>query len=504
MGRPGEADPLRQDTEPSQETAPAPSSRVEEWLTFVTGELAVPPTPALLAAVLAAGILFDLATRSGVATLASVGSVIGEVVILFGSGRVRNGHARALLAAVPLFAMWYALRTSPSLLFFDVMACGGLLLLGASLARGGSIWELSVPRLVLRSVQAAVQLLRTPSFLAGSIRSDQHAAGRKVGGIVRGIAIALPLVLLLAALLASADVVFASFFDFDTGEWVTHALTVVVGAVGMGALLRIASVQPAEPPQVRRAYLGVAEWTIVLAALDALFAAFAIARLAALSEGGRRVIDSAGLTYAEYARSGFFQLLAVAAIAGTTLVTLRAVATTEGRAERRFKVMALLTVLLTLAIVVSAFHRLVLYEEAFGLTMLRVYSHTAIVWVGLALILLGVVLLTRPKRPWLAPAAGITALALLLGLNVLNPEALVAKHNLADERRSTEFDPMYLLDLGDDALPTIADNLDRVDEASRVLVKNHLCRADREEPGWARFNLARDRAQDARRILCRR
>jgi len=504
MGRTGEADPLTQSTRVGHETASARSSHTEEWLTFFSSELAVQPTPAVLGAILAAGILFDIAVRSGVATLASVVSIIGEVVILFGLGRARNGHARALLTTVPLFAVWFALRTSPTLLFFNVIACGALLLLGASLARSGSIWDLSVPRIVLRSIQAVVQFLRTPSFIARSVASSEDTSPRKLGGIVRGIALALPLVLLLGALLASADVVFASIFEFDGGPWVSHVVAVVVGALGMGTLLRMASVRAAEPPPVRRSQLGVAEWTIVLGALDVLFAAFAIARIASLSEGGRRVIESAGLTYAEYARSGFFQLLAVAAIAGTTLVTLRAFAATGSRAERRFKVMALFAVVLTLAIVVSAFQRLVLYEDAFGLTMLRLYSHTAIVWVGLALILLGVVLVTRPKRPWLAPATGIAALVLLFGLNVLNPEAFVARHNI-HTRGSTAFDPMYLSrDLSDDALPTIADNLDRVDAESRRLLEGRLCSRDQETRGWASFNLARHRANEARRTLCRR
>lgn len=481
---------------------PARSSRTQEWLAFFRGELALQPSPSALGAVLVAGIVFDLAVRSGVATVASAASVVGEAIILIVWGRVRNRHAVVALAAVPFFAVWFALRTSPELLALDTLACGVLLLLGASLAREGSVWELSIPQLVLRSLRAFTQLFGTPGFLARTIAPGQEANRRRMGGIVRGVAITLPLVLILGALLASADVVFASIFEFDGGRWASHVAVAVIGAFGMGVLLRIASMQPAEPPATGRRHLGVPEWTIVLGALDILFAVFAIARLVALSEGGRRVIESAGLTYAEYARSGFFQLLAAAAIAGTSLVALRAIALTEGGAENRFRVMALVAVVLTLAIVVSAFHRLVLYEDAFGLTMLRLYSHTAIVWVGLVLILLGIVVLARPARPWLTPAAGLTALVLLFALNVMNPEAYVAKHNLADERRSAEFDPIYLLELGDDAVPTIAVHLDRVDEDSRVLFEDRLCRTNRLDRGWAKFNFARHRAEDARTRLC--
>lgn len=493
MGRPGEADPLTQTT--------APPTPPEQWLTFFRSEIAAPPTVALLVAFLGAGIVFDFAVRRGPATLAFALCELVGVGIVLGSRRFPNRQAQAAAAAVLPFAACLVARTSPWLVLPNVISGTGLLLLSAVLAQGGSIWELSVPRVVVRAAQAAVQPLLTPAFLIGSLRGE-HRDRRRVGAFLRGIAIAVPLVVLLGALLASADAVFASIFEFDVGTWISHAALIGVGTIGMGALIRLASVRSPQPPSIEGKRLGVTEWTIVLGALDLLFAVFAVARLLAMSEGGRRVIESAGLTYAEYARSGFFQLLAATAIAVAALAALRAAAA-KGEHERRFRLLGLLAVILTLAIVVSAFHRLVLYEDAFGLTMLRLYSHTAIVWVGLVLVLLGIVFLTRPQRPWLTPAAGLTALVLLLALNVMNPEAFVAKHNLADEHRSAKFDPIYLRELGDDAIPTIAENLDRVDEDSRLLILDRLCPTHPQERGWAKFNLSRRRGEEARARLCR-
>jgi hypothetical protein len=62
----------------------------------------------------------------------------------------------------------------------------------------------------------------------------------------------------------------------------------------------------------------------------ALFGAFAAAQLVVLAGGGRHVIETAGLTYAQYARSGFFQLLAVAVITLLILMSVRAVADLDG------------------------------------------------------------------------------------------------------------------------------------------------------------------------------
>ena len=56
-------------------------------------------------------------------------------------------------------------------------------------------------------------------------------------------------------------------------------------------------------------------------------------------------------------------------------------------------------------------------------------------------------------------AAGLVA---LLALNVANPEALVVRHNVAFAERTGRFDPLYLTDLSDDAVPALVDALPRL------------------------------------------
>ena len=114
------------------------------------------------------------------------------------------------------------------------------------------------------------------------------------------------------------------------------------------------------------------------------------------------------------------------------IAVLRATSEVREGAERmRFTVLSLGVVVLTLALVVSAFHRLFLYEQAFGLTMLRLYAQSAIVWVGLVLVFLGVWIAgVGARRTWVWSAAGVTALLMLFAMNVLNPEAFVVRHNV--------------------------------------------------------------------------
>ncbi len=275
----------------------------------------------------------------------------------------------------------------------------------------------------------------------------------------------------------------------------------------MAGLVRVASAAPAPAVPRVRYRLGRTEATIVLASVVALFAAFAVAQLVAASEGGRHVIETAGLTYAEYARTGFFQLLAVAAITLAVLLGLRAATDlSDPAARRRFTVLAEAAVSLTLIIVVVAVARLGLYEDAFGLTMLRLFSKVFAVWIGVVFVLLALDLagLGR-RRAWLPTTAVSVGLVVLFALNVSNPEAMVVRHNVAFAERSGRFDPVYLTDLSDDAVPALVDALPRLDPEARRMVLARVCTmgsAGQPTRSWWSFNGARDAAVEARNQVC--
>src|SRR5205814_5010546 len=129
-------------------------------------------------------------------------------------------------------------------------------------------------------------------------------------------------------------------------------------------------------------------------------------------------LRSAGLTYADYARSGFFQLLWVSGITLALLVLFSRIGNfAERNARLAFTVLACCAIALTLMIDVVAFRRLSLYEEAYGFTMLRLYSHVFAVWVAVVFLLLAVDFLgVWSRRRWFVGAMLTTATAVLLGL----------------------------------------------------------------------------------------
>lgn len=270
--------------------------------------VAVPAVPRLLWWALGVGLLCDLALRSGAISLGGSLLVLGTAAALLASGRLRTRTSQAMVAAAPLFGSWLALRSSDWLVPFDVLAAAGLLVLGTSLSNGGSLFDLSVPEAVQRVSVAVLHGCSVPGFLqpvlrAGGDRARQHGGATPA---LRGALLAAPVLAVLGGLLASADAVFASIFrvDVDGGDLALHLLLVALGAWVLLGLLRNASGAPLATRPPARPWVGATEVSVLLGAVALLFASFAVTQAVALTGGADHVIETAGLTYAEYARRG--------------------------------------------------------------------------------------------------------------------------------------------------------------------------------------------------------
>ncbi len=460
------------------------------------------------AAAIGVGVLGDLALRAelvGIATAVLVTVTAG--LLVFGGGLV-SLQSKIIVGLAPVFGVWAMLRGSGWLLPLDLIAAFGLLLLGVSLARGGSAADLPFAGIAGRCWHAFLHGCAALEVLVRSLPSTRRLRGPLSGPILRGVLLAAPLLVLLGVLLVSGDAVFASFVtvdvDLDVGDVIGHVFLVSVATWVFLWLVRVAGAEPAVALPTPRPRLGAVEGTIVLGSVIALFGAFAVSQLVAVIGGDDYVRRTTGVTYAEYARSGFFQLLWVAALTVVAMLLLRA-CTDVARAPRRFAVLFGTVCALTLLIVVAAIRRLALYQDAFGMTMLRLYCTLFAIWIGVVLVLLAAWLTRRWSRAWFPAAAAACGLALLLGLNAVNPEALVARTNLQREA-DLRTDTRYLADLSDDAVPTIVGLLPSLEPDVRRQLTTRLCaesRSDRAD-GWTSWNLARSRADDARAQVCPR
>lgn len=284
--------------------------------------------------------------------------------------------------------------------------------------------------------------------------------GARLSPALRGAVAGGLLVVPFGALFWSGDAAFAAAghsvplpgLDALPEQAVTFAL-VLVGTLGLTVATRFRLETPAlQAP--KRPFL---EWAVPLGALGALFLAFIAVQARVLFGGNGYVLRTTGLTYADYARSGFWQLIAVAAL---TLVVVSAAivfAQVRTRAERRVlqSLVGALS-LLTLLTVASALHRLRLYEGAFGLSRLRLFAEALSVWLGALFVLLLAAGASRAVARQLARITiGLTA-AGLLAFSLANPDRLVASRNVERWRDTGRLDVGYLRTLSADAVPVVA------------------------------------------------
>jgi hypothetical protein len=473
---------------------------------WATAKLRRGATWATLFAAVVVGVLADQALRTGRFGLAASLTVAALGAAAITVGPLRRLESRLLVSAAVVLACCFTLRASPWLLWPDLILAVVLLGAAASFAVRGTIFDVGVAEMAARSFQAAVQTAAGAAFVA---RPALEARGRvrHAAPVLRGVLIGLPIAAVLAALLASADPVFASFFNLniDLGTLLLDAIFVTAGGLVAAGLLRLVASEPVERIDGPVWRLGAAETLVVLAILDAVFAAFAVAQVLAATGAAAETLRAAGVTYADYARNGFFQLLWVGGITLGLLVLFSRIGNLgERSAARAFMVLALCAIALTLMIDVVAFRRLSLYEEAYGFTMLRLYSHVFAAWLAAVFVLLAADFagLWRARR-WFIGATAASAVIVLLALNVANPEAMVVAFNTSHAQTAHKIDGAYLAELSSDATPSLLASRDQLDKSLRAQVTQAACSGPLSyTPPWSAFNWSDAEAAEARLTGC--
>ncbi|MEU2091527.1 DUF4153 domain-containing protein [Nocardia beijingensis] len=325
------------------------------------------------------------------------------------------------------------------------------------------------------------------------VRGANAPRARRFG---MSVAVTVALLAVFVPLLGSADAMFAELLDTVTPDldvpslvrWIVLFAVVALGA--LGALFVLAG--PPPPATVRAAgrTLRRSEWGLPVGALAILFAAFVATQFVVLFGGDDHVRKTAGLTYAEYARSGFWQLSAVTVLTLAVLVVVLRWAGQDTPADRWW-LRGLLTAVsvLALVIVASALGRMWTYQRAYGFTVLRLLVEACELWLGsVYLLVLAAVLGLR--RAWLPRAVLGTAMATLLALAVLDPERLIAEENIDRWQRGKALDTEYLVTLSPDILAAT----ERLPEPLRAQVRAEL-RSGLGDDTWQSWNLSRARAR---------
>ncbi len=436
--------------------------------------------------------------------------VVGLFIITIFYDEQINRRTLWLLLPLFFFSAMIFVRSSFLLSFLNVVASLLLLLLITEVSFGDKLRNFLIgdylkiffiPFKFIRSLSNKLSEL----FSLGKVNKDQKV----FTSVVKGILISLPVIFIFLLLFSSADLIFQKYisslinFDFESETIIRSMIVLISSIIFMGAYsytFRENKNQIDKEENDDHKSIGHIESSILLGSVNLLFFIFIIIQLTYLF-GGESAISLQGFTYAEYARRGFFELIAVAIISLLLLiVTERNLARKDTIHRLGFKIMSTVLTLEVILIMASAFTRLSLYEEAYGFTILRLYSHAFIILLAVIFFIFLYKIYKDKRESAFAFRVFISIILFLTIMNLLNPDVFIARRNIERYASTGKLDVDYLSSLSSDAIPETIKILDISDEELKKQFANGVYWLYHDINSeyltkWQSFNISRTRAK---------
>lgn len=383
-----------------------------------------------------------------------------------GWGRLTAGSGKWLLAANILLGLWYALGSG---WYFRLWNFGALLVLLPLHAAGCSA-EAQLPWRRPAMLWERFRLFFAGLFgdlgagfaALGSFRQRERWDLRRAAGVLFGCAGALALLAILVPTLLRADALFAhemgALFTWELPELrfpQALAIGLVLTPFACSLLWRLAHPREGKAAEERAPWLPPAVLLVSLVALDGLYALFLGVQSAGLF-GGPAYLASRGLSYADWARSGFFQMVRVTVVNLSVLLG----AVTWTKRERGFGAIRLAAAVLTgesFLLLGSAAWRMSLYVSAYGLSFKRCMTYWGMA-VMAALFAFTARKLARPERSFCRLAFPFLLAAWLL-VTYLPIDSIVARDQVSRGGGDVEY---LLYELSYDALGYLDADVEKV------------------------------------------
>ncbi|MBR6402396.1 MAG: DUF4173 domain-containing protein [Eubacterium sp.] len=329
-----------------------------------------------------------------------------------------------------------------------------------------------------------------------SISSDNEKK-RTIKYVLIGILIAIPLVIILLSLLSAADLVFSNLADqifkavfsndlFDIENIIGITITFTIIFFSAYCIMRFFSKKSIKEEVTEKRNMEPVIAITVLSIVSVIYLLFSVIQIVYLFMGNGVV--PGGYTYSQYAREGFFQLLAV------SIINFFMVLFINNHFKENLVLKILMTVisLCTYIMIASSYFRIKLYIDACLLTNLRIW----VLW-GLTVLslLFAAVIISIYKHNFPLFKYSIIVVSLLYVLiGFIRPDYIIADYNLkymnTIESSVAVQDYDYLTRLSTDAAPIIAKHNE---EWADEYFKN--CKSFYKNRSWRQFNTSAYTAQ---------
>nr|BFE74115.1 hypothetical protein GCM10020092_074160 [Actinoplanes digitatis] len=296
---------------------------------------------------------------------------------------IRSGWAAAALALLLVLTFrnaWWLVTFS----VIGALGCAALAIVGGQRVRSILFSLVAAPYAAFKGIPWVRRHLRA---------SRNPGIARRV---VFSVALTAVVLFVFGALLSSADVAFSTLLDKAVPTFHGGSIFKWIFLAVVGGLIAVAGTYTLSAPPATgsldtegRGRFGLVEWALTASALVLLFAGFVAVQFTVLFGGDRHVLKTSGLSYAEYARSGFWQLVAVTLLSLALLAALARWARRDEPLERMLlRVLLGLLCGLSVVIVVSALSRMWAYQRVYSFTGERIFVMSSELLLGVVFILI--------------------------------------------------------------------------------------------------------------------
>lgn len=446
----------------------------------------------------------------------------------------------ALLGAMAFFGAMFAFRAADQLVMFNILAIVAIFAILMLPSRRIKLGLTGVSHYIGGFIVSTFSSFFGPLLLVfNDIKwpeVPQKGFSKYAFSTLRGLLIATPLLLIFGALFMAADAAFEGLinrvFNFEIDNIISHVmLTCFLAWLAAGYLRGVmipefisldaagvatvaapkvvpdiepgvttsvtdlpseepnAEAKPAPEPKKQRDWQNFdnsflpkfmtfdsIEIGIVLGLVNILFFTFVVLQLPYLFGGMEFVQNTPDFKLADFARRGFGELVAVAALVlPILLVSHWLIKKDSPLALKLFRIFAGIQIVLLFVIMASAAQRILLLTGplGYGMTTTRFYPIVFMIWLTVVFLWFCVTVM-RGARNNFAWGALWSALVLLGALNVFNPEAYIASRNIELMKQGRDFDAHYNSNLGPDATPVLIEALPQMSEGNQCAIKTGL------------------------------
>ncbi len=417
-----------------------------------------------------------------------------------------------LTSLIIFFAVMPSIYENEFLTFLNVCATLGLLMLLAKQLIGMPPFLMKLLDYILLVLMPFRMLRRALSTvsLTGQIQSTEKN-GHLGLRILKGVVMAIPILVIFVLLFSQADLAFSKFINSfvnitlseRTIQYIVLLCVAFIAALSFLSYIIFPKPEQSglfkEKSEPKTQTIRPVEVMVFLGLIAGLFLVFIGFQVKYLFGGDANIIN-AGFTYAEYARHGFFELLVVAVLSLLVLVGSEKYAGVETKKDKQFMIPALILIAEIGVVIISAFKRLSLYIDAYGMTILRFYVTGFIILLSVLFIFLAVKFIKSKTEQFLAFGTLLSIAAFLIAVNLTNPDAFIIKTNIQQYNDTGKFDASYLRELSVDAEPWKIEMYNKLEGADKQTILDLLLK-DKEKlqkvsDDWQGLNLSRSKALD--------